>query len=110
MLKSVGDGWEQTFRNGLGTGTLITKIGGNYNIVENTINFIEAPYGNTPIGTTTNPDPDEYDWTGITTSSSFQGRSFQRTAAPNTSNETYYKITSLTTFPTSSMQLKMSLH
>tara|TARA_R100000027_G_scaffold16248_1_gene11619 strand:+ start:1229 stop:14104 length:12876 start_codon:yes stop_codon:yes gene_type:complete len=88
----VRRGWMGTnIQSGLGTGTLITKIVGNYNIVENTINFIEAPYGNTPIGTTTNPDPDEYDWTGITTSSSFQGRSFQRTAAPNTSNETYYK-------------------
>ena len=44
---------------------------GNYNIVDNALNFVEAPFGNTPIGSTTNP-PDERDWTGITTSSTFQ--------------------------------------
>ena len=43
-----------------------------------------------PIGSTTNP-PDERDWTGITTSSSFQGRTFIRSGIENTSNETYYK-------------------
>ena len=59
------------------TGDLVTKVVGNYNIVDNTLNFVEAPFGNTPIGSTTNP-PDERDWTGITTSSSFQGRSFMR--------------------------------
>jgi len=73
-----------------GTGDLITKVDGNYNIVDNHLNFVEAPFGNTPIGSTTNP-PDERDWTGITTSSSFQGRSFVRSGIENTSNETYYK-------------------
>ena len=72
------------------TGDLVTKIVGNYNIVDNVLNFAEAPFGNTPIGSTTNP-PDERDWTGITTSSSFQGRSFMRSGVPDTSNETYYK-------------------
>jgi hypothetical protein len=72
------------------TGDLITKVAGNYNIVDNHLNFVEAPFGNTPIGSTTNP-PDERDWTGITTSSSFQGRSFVRSGIENTSNETYYK-------------------
>ena len=72
------------------TGDLITKIVGNYNIVDNTLNFVEAPFGNTPIGSTTNP-PDERDWTGITTSSSFQGRSFMRSGVVDTGNETYYK-------------------
>ena len=72
------------------TGDLITKVVGNYNIVDNVLNFVEAPFGNTPIGSTTNP-PDERDWTGITTSSSFQGRSFMRSGVPDTGNETYYK-------------------
>ena len=72
------------------TDALITKIAGNYNIVDNHLNFVEDPFGNTPIGSTTNP-PDERDWTGITTSSSFQGRSFMRSGIENTSNETYYK-------------------
>ena len=53
------------------------------------MNFVEAPYGNTPIGTITNP-PDQRDFIGITTGSSFQGRSFMRTVS-DTANETYYK-------------------
>lgn len=72
------------------SGTLVTKLEGNYNIVDNTIHFITAPYGNTPIGSTTN-SPDEQDWLGITTSSTFQGRSFMRSAAVNSSDEPYHK-------------------
>ena len=71
-------------------GTLVTKVTGNYNIVDNTLNFITAPFGKTPLGTSTNP-PDEQDWTGITTSSKFQGRSFMRSAATNSTNEPYYQ-------------------
>jgi hypothetical protein len=71
-------------------GTSITKVTGNYNIVENTINFVEAPYGNIPIGTSTNP-PDERDWVGITSSSSFHGRVFMRSGVTDSSNESYYK-------------------
>jgi len=48
------------------SGALVTKVDGDYNIVDNIINFITAPYGQTPIGTTTNR-PDEIDYTGITT-------------------------------------------
>ena len=76
--------------SGLTTGDLITKIVGNYNIVHNSLNFSEAPFGNTPIGTSTN-QPDERDYVGITTSSTFQGRTFQRSAADNTTNDPYYK-------------------
>lgn len=74
---------------GISAGDLVTKITGNYNIVGNTLTFSEAPYGNTPIGTATNP-PDERDYVGITTSSSFQGRTFLRNAQLDTTNETYY--------------------
>ena len=88
---SVRRGWMGTnIQAGLTTGDLVTKVVGNYNIVGNTLNFVEAPYGNTPIGSTTNP-PDQRDYLGITTSSTFQGRSFMRTAQANTANETYYK-------------------
>jgi hypothetical protein len=82
--------WLGTVIAGYSTGELVTKIVGNYNIVDNTLNFVEAPYGNLPYGTTTNP-PDERDWLGITTSSRFQGRSFLRSGEVNTTNETYYK-------------------
>jgi hypothetical protein len=99
-IEGVGIGSTNTIRvrrNWLGTplvghstGSLVTKVNGNYNIVENTLNFTEAPYGNTPLGTSTNP-PDERDWTGISVSSRFQGRTFLRSGITNTINETYYK-------------------
>ena len=82
--------WLGTVLSGYGTGTLVTKIAGNYNIVDNHLNFVEAPFGNVPIGSTTNP-PDERDWSGISTSSSFQGRSFMRSGVQNTSDESYHK-------------------
>jgi len=70
-------------------GAVITKIGGNYNIVGNKINFASAPYGNTPLSTTATASPDQRDWTGITTSSRFQGRTFMKTAPVNSLRETY---------------------
>jgi hypothetical protein len=82
--------WLGTVVAGYSTGTLVTKVSGNYNIVDNIINFVEAPYGNIPLSTSTN-SPNERDWLGISTSSNFQGRSFLRSGTPNTTNETYYK-------------------
>ena len=71
------------------SGDTITKITGNYNIVGNNINFASAPYGNTPLSTTSAASPDQRDWAGITTSSSFQGRSFMRRSPVGSTNETY---------------------
>ena len=68
----------------------ITKVTGNYNIVDNTLHFVEAPYGKIPLSSTTNP-PDSRDWVGITTSSSFQGRTFLRSGVANGTQETYSK-------------------
>ena len=82
--------WLGTKAGAADTGALVTKMTGNYNIVDNALNFIEAPFGNTPIGSTTNP-PDERDWTGITTSSTFQGRSFVRSGITNESDDSYHK-------------------
>ena len=82
--------WLGTNIAGYSTGELVTKVKGSYNIVDNTLNFVEAPYGNIPIGSITNP-PDERDWVGISTGSKFHGRSFMRSGVPNTANETYYK-------------------
>jgi hypothetical protein len=75
---------------GHSTGALITKITGNYNIVDNTINFAEAPFGKTPFSSTTNRS-DERDWVGISTGSSFQGRSFMKSGIQNSSDEPYHK-------------------
>ena len=85
----VNRAWLGTVRAGYATDTIITKVQGNYNIVNNTLNFVEAPYGNIPIGSTTNP-PDERDWTGITTSSTFQARVFLKSGTPGSSNDAYY--------------------
>ena len=82
--------WMGTNLSGHSTDSLVTKVNGNYNITENVLNFVEAPYGKIPLSTTTNP-PDSRDWSGISTSSSFQGRSFMRSGVPNTVNDTYYK-------------------
>jgi hypothetical protein len=85
---TVARAWAGTGFVGHETGALVTKIRGNYNIVGNTLNFIEAPFGNTPIGYDFNP-PSDRDWTGITTSSSFAGRVFMKSGVVGTSTETY---------------------
>lgn len=66
----------------------ITKVSGNYNITNNAINFVDAPYGLTPLSSTTNPAP-ERDWLGISTRSSFNGRSFMRSGFANGTNTPY---------------------
>ena len=107
--RRVRRGWMGTnIQSGLSTGDLVTKVVGNYNIVGNTLNFVEAPYGNTPIGTSTNP-PDQRDYLGISTSSTFQGRSFMRNAAPNTLMKLIIKIMYLMIFQINLMELKMNL-
>jgi hypothetical protein len=80
--------WMGTVLAGYSTGSLVTKVTGDYNIVDNTINFIAAPYGNIPLSTSTNR-PDERDWDGISSRSTFQGRSFIRSGITNSSDETY---------------------
>lgn len=98
LLQNIGVGRTNNFnvvRAQMGTevethviGDVVKLLGGNYNITENTIHFAEAPYGNTPIGTTTQ-GPDEVDWQGITTSSTFQGRTFMRSGVLNGVDHTY---------------------
>ena len=75
---------------GYSTGSLVTKVSGNYNIVDNVLNFAEPPFGNIPLSSPTNR-PDERDWVGISTGSSFQGRSFIRSGIVNSLDETYQK-------------------
>jgi hypothetical protein len=82
--------WLGTVVAGYATGSLITKVIGNYNIIGNVINFVEAPYGNILISSTTNP-PSETDWDYISSGSKFSGRSFIRSGIANGSNDSYYK-------------------
>ena len=102
LIESIGIGTEfpnrlRVRRSWLGTsssnysaGELVTKVTGDYNIIDNVLTFIEAPSGNFPLGGETNI-PNERDWTGISTGSSFHARVFLRSGIPNTSNETYHK-------------------
>lgn len=97
-IRSVGFGSTNAvlvYRGWMGTqitehnfGATVTKVTGNYNIVGNKINFVDAPYGNTPFSSITNP-PDSVDWVGISTGSSFQGRVFLRGGFVGSSTDTY---------------------
>ena len=87
---SVNRQWLGTTLVGHTTDSLVTKVVGNYNIVDNILNFVDPPVGQTPLGTSTNP-PDERDWTGIATGSSFQGRIFLRSGVQDSTNETYFR-------------------
>ena len=87
-VMDVRRGWMGTTIGIHTLSSVVSQVKGNYNIVDNVINFVEAPYGKSPIGTITNP-PDERDWTGITTSSSFGGRAFMKSSANNTNVEPY---------------------
>lgn len=78
-----------TARHSHTNGDLVEKLSGQYNIIDNTVNFASAPKGQEPISTSANVDPDSTDWTGITSTSSFQGRSFMRSGIVGTSDETY---------------------
>ena len=69
------------------TGSLITKVEGDYNIRNNTISFIEAPYGLTPIEDSNSVL--DLDYTGIQTSATFSGRVFIRSGEENGLTDTY---------------------
>ncbi len=97
-INSVGVGSTNTViveRAWMGTGisthatnATITKINGDYNIIDNTIYFVSSPYGPTPIGSITN-SPDSIDFVGIETRSTFSGRSFIRSGIRNENNDAY---------------------
>ncbi len=82
--------WMGTEKDAYSANTLVTKVDGNYNIVDSTVNFFTAPVGLTPLSTTTN-EPDERDWVGIATHSTFNGRSFMRSGITGSSDEPYSK-------------------
>jgi len=71
------------------SGSVITKVLGNFNIVDNYINFTDAPYGEIPFP---NPSsrPDEQDYTGLSTSSTFSGRVFLKSGDPDSLQESYH--------------------
>jgi hypothetical protein len=70
--------------------TLVTKIQGNYNIVDNILYFSEAPYGKVPFVNLSNRG-DEEDYAGIVTGSTFSGRVFLRSGLSGSNEEAYEK-------------------
>jgi hypothetical protein len=83
------------YRSRLGTeltshsiGTSVTKLYGNYDIIDNSIYFVDRPYGTTPVGVPTSK-PDQRDYSGITTQSYFSGRVFTRSGVPESSQKAY---------------------
>jgi hypothetical protein len=72
-------------------GDVITKISGNYNIIDSTISFAEAPYGPDPLPDPS--DPNSIDWEGIAKGSSFHGRSYMRGKVSTGTSETYRRNT-----------------
>ena len=69
-------------------GSTVALLGGQYTIRDSTIFFSGPPAGNTPIGTTTG-GPDDVSWVGVTTRSTFQGRTFMRSGVPEATFNTY---------------------
>ena len=85
----VQRGWLGTGISTHEVGSLITKLAGNYNISGNTINFVTSPWGRVPF---TNPSnrPDEQDYVGLDTGSTFNGRVFLKSGDVNSSEHTYF--------------------
>jgi hypothetical protein len=70
------------------TGSQVTKILGNYNIIDNTLYFTDPPFGSFTLGNQNNK-PDEQDYFGLEVGSTFNGRVFTRSAVENTTLEAY---------------------
>ena len=64
------------------TGTLVSRVEANYNIIDNKIHFAEAPYGKSPQEDPS--DPEEVDFSGLKISSKFSGRVFLKSGITDT--------------------------
>lgn len=73
-------------------GDVIEKLSGNYTITGNDVHFTSAPFGVRPpgVGQTLGASYNDFDYSGINTSSKFSGRCFIRSAIPGDSNKAYY--------------------
>ena len=85
----VQRGWLGTGISTHQVGSTVTKLSGNYNIDANTIYFANSPWGQIPF---TNPSrrPDEQDYVGLVTGSTFSGRIFLRSGDVNSSSDAYF--------------------
>jgi hypothetical protein len=85
---SVQRGWAGTGIATHPTNSIVYKVQGDYNIIDNTIHFVDSPKGPSPIGTTTGSGED-VDFVGITTTLDFNGRVFMRSGAKNSTVDAY---------------------
>jgi len=69
---------------------VVTKVKGNYNIINNTIYFSDPPYGKI-LQSNTSTKYDEVDYLGIKDTSTFSGRVFLRSGIENSLFDTYEK-------------------
>jgi hypothetical protein len=89
--------WLGTVATGHTVGSMVYKLEGSFNIVDNVLNFVQAPYGKVPLTVPTNiigppiTRPDDRDYVGITSSSSFSGRVFMRSGIEGGNEESYEK-------------------
>jgi len=85
----VDRGWMGTGLSTHASGTTVRKVFGNFNIANNYVYFAEAPYGEVPFP---NPSsrPDEQDYIGLSTSTTFSGRVFLKSGDPNSLQESYH--------------------
>jgi hypothetical protein len=69
----------------------ITKVEGNYNIVDNFLHFVDAPYGNVleKLGDKSELSGSDLEYDGLDARSKFNGRVFLRSGIPFGDQETY---------------------
>lgn len=72
-------------------GSLVTKLEGNFNIVDNIIYFVSAPYGNELSTLNENISGSDIEYSNLDIRSKFNGRVFLRSGIPFGSEETYAK-------------------
>jgi len=82
-------GFIGTKRASHSSGSIVTKVTANYNIVDNTVYFPEAPFGNVQFENPLNK-PDEVDYFGLDVRSKFNGRVFMRSSQEGGSQDPYY--------------------
>jgi len=71
------------------SGAFITKVQGNYNIVDNILHFAKAPYGNELSRLNEEVSGSDLEYTGLDARSKFNGRVFLRSGIPFGNQETY---------------------
>ena len=70
-------------------GDVVTKLKGDFNIVDTTVYFPSPPFGRSPVTDLENPNPMERDYVGLETFSTFSGRVFLRSGYVDTNISPY---------------------